>query len=269
MANRALLVGINKYPGAALQGCVNDIRDMTRFLLERCGFKHREIRLLADARATTDEIKDRLTNWLLKGAQAGDRLLFHYSGHGSEMAVRDGSGDVAPTEDCICPVDFDFTPEHAITASDFEKIFAALPAGVEFNWVSDSCYSGDLAKAIPGSYLLFKSFPRPADIEHRLATARFMALPHKTMGRAAEHLNGALVSGCATDQTSADAYIDNRYNGAATYALIKQLRAEGGLTKPLTDVVAGMNTWLDANQYEQDPKLKGDPAITAKGWLTV
>ena len=64
MANRALLVGINAYPGQPLRGCVNDVSDMAKFLVEKCQFASDDIRLLVDARATTEGIYDRL-GWLL------------------------------------------------------------------------------------------------------------------------------------------------------------------------------------------------------------
>ena len=44
--NRALLVGINKYPGAELNGCINDVEDMAQFLVKKHLFKEQEIRLL-------------------------------------------------------------------------------------------------------------------------------------------------------------------------------------------------------------------------------
>jgi hypothetical protein len=54
--NRALLVGINSYPGNELQGCINDVTDMAEFLVSHCGFNENDIRLLTDSRATTDAI---------------------------------------------------------------------------------------------------------------------------------------------------------------------------------------------------------------------
>lgn len=143
--NRGLLVGINAYPGNELQGCINDVTDMADFLVSHCGFDEDEIRLLADGRATTSAILDRL-NWLVDGAKAGDRLVFHYSGHGAQFPIRDPNGKVTRIDECICPVDFDWTEEHAIRDKEFHKIFSALHKGVDLTWVSDSCHSGDLAR---------------------------------------------------------------------------------------------------------------------------
>jgi metacaspase-1 len=41
--NRALLVGINRYPSAPLNGCINDIEDMAKFLVDKCVFTKSDI----------------------------------------------------------------------------------------------------------------------------------------------------------------------------------------------------------------------------------
>src|SRR5438445_6932469 len=108
--NRAVLVGINAYPGSPLQGCVDDVNDMAAILNQRYGLSDRNITLLTDNRATKANIIEALQG-LMRDAATGDRLLFHYSGHGTEMP---SSGRTIV--DSICPVDFDFTLDHAITA---------------------------------------------------------------------------------------------------------------------------------------------------------
>ena len=124
--DRALLVGINSYPGAPLAGCVNDVMDMAAFLTAKCGFAADSIRLLTDTRATTAGILERL-DWLLDGLTAGDRVMFHYSGHGTQVALRDASGAVDRMDDAICPVDFDWTEERMIRGVQFKQLFANIP----------------------------------------------------------------------------------------------------------------------------------------------
>ena len=103
MANKALLVGVNKYklPGSDLQGCVNDITNIRDVLLKYFGFSVKNIRVLADGRATKKAIFDRL-NWLVKDAKPGDRLLFHFSGHGSQIRDRDGDELKDGLDEIIC-----------------------------------------------------------------------------------------------------------------------------------------------------------------------
>ena len=109
--NKALLVGINKYPAPnELNGCVNDVTDMAKFLVADCNFVKSDIRMLTDERATKNAIMDRLA-WLLSGLRAGDRIFFHYSGHGAEFPIRNVQGDVTAVHDVICPVNFDWSAE--------------------------------------------------------------------------------------------------------------------------------------------------------------
>jgi hypothetical protein len=109
MPDRALLVAVNKYksPGADLQGCVNDVVNVRDVLLKCFGFEIEDIRVLADDRATKEAILDRLA-WLVKDAAPGDRMLFHFSGHGS--TIRDRSNDELKDhmDECLCPFNMDW-----------------------------------------------------------------------------------------------------------------------------------------------------------------
>ena len=139
MVQKALIVGINKYPGAALQGCVNDALGMEAMVKDHFGFTN--IRLLLDEQATTANIKDGLT-WLVQGAQPGDVLLFHYSGHGSQ--IRDTSNlenEPDGLDEIICPIDLDWNTK--IITDDYLKwAFDQVPAGVNLTVVLDCCHSG-------------------------------------------------------------------------------------------------------------------------------
>jgi hypothetical protein len=260
--NRAFLVGINAYPGQPLNGCVNDVNDMADFLVKNCGFQPSDIRLLVDSRATTDNIKERLS-WLTSGAAKGDRLLFHYSGHGALFPERDNNGDIVAVHDCICPVDFDWTREHALFDDDLRAIIDVVPTDTEFIYVSDSCNSGDLTRVM--RQYRPKYFQPPADIAWRLRTARSLGtaqseIPHDRCG---------LISGCKSDQESADAVFNNRPNGALTYYLLNTLKQSNALSVPLTSLVAGLDTTLNQNGYTQQPQLRGPDSITGKGFLSV
>ena len=71
---RALLVGVNKYPGEKmdLENCENDIKKWSDLLMgERFGFTRENIRLLAHPRATKSEVLIRL-DWLTWNARDGE-----------------------------------------------------------------------------------------------------------------------------------------------------------------------------------------------------
>jgi len=260
--NRALLVGINAYPGQPLKGCVNDVVDMANFLVNNCGFTMDEIRLLVDERATKEAIIERL-GWLLTGVKSGDRILFHYSGHGVQLPSRNPQGEVDGLDEAICPVDFDWTDEHAIRDKEFNKIFSAIPEGVEFIWISDSCCSQDLSKMM----VLMRKLVPPADIAWRIETANSKGITPLGFERMASNLNLALISGCESDKTSADAVINGKPNGALTYYLLQELSKPNGLQIPLTELVANVNTELDKAHFKQKPQLEGSDALKNQSFL--
>src|SRR5437867_1174948 len=200
--NRAVLVGINKYPDPnELNGCVNDASDMAAFLVSNCNFSHDDIRLVTDERATAQNILDRL-GWLLTGISAGDRIFFHYSGHGAQVATRNPQGQADRFDEVICPVNFNFDDDSTmIRDKDFVRLFGAVPAGVEFVWVSDSCFSGGLTRAMEAlprnvTTLKHKTYGMPADIAWRNSTAAANNLKPLGLKGAAHRLNASLISGC-------------------------------------------------------------------------
>lgn len=255
--NKALLVGINKYPGAPLDGCVNDVNDMAKFLVDKCGFASADIRLLVDARATTEEIRARL-DWLVH-SQAGDRVLFHYSGHGAQVPARSDAGEVDGLYEVICPVDFDWSPARMITDKQFVSIFKKMPDGVKFNWLSDSCHSGDLDRAMAPAprrsrVLGYRLYPIPADIAWRQRVARDM---HLTSVRAlvGGKLDVGYVGGCQSNQTSADASFQHRPSGAFTYFFLRTI--DQMLNSPLTRVVTAVQGALKRAGFSQVPFVDG------------
>lgn len=262
MANRALLVGINAYPTAPLNGCVNDVTDAAQFIVDRCAFGRGEVRLLTDARATTDGIMERL-GWLVGGAAPGDRLYFHYSGHGTLYSDRQADGSVGPVHGAICPVDFDWSRQHAILDDDLRGIIDRVPEGVEFVYVSDSCNSGDLTRALRSWRARY--LPPPADIAWRLQTA----YSEGYIFRPFEHDRCALISGCRADQESADAVFGGRYNGALTYFLLRQLGQHDGLGLALGPLVQTTRGALSAAHYPQEPQLRGPPELLGRAFLEV
>ena len=264
MADRALLIGINAYPGQPLRGCVNDVTDMADFLVKNSSFAEDDIRLLVDARATTQGIYDRL-GWLLTGLDPGDRVLLHYSGHGTLFSRRNAQGQVIDKQDSICPVDFDWSREHAILATDMQKLFTTVPAGVDFVFVSDSCNSGDLSKQF--QHFSPKFLVPPADMAWRVETADKKKIGLKTV-RSAVQNNCAFISGCRSDQESADATFNGRPNGALTYYLLGTLGSGGYLKQPLINVVPKVVSALKHNGYDQEPQLHGPAQLVGLPFLS-
>lgn len=77
----------------------------TQFVTRAYGFQRQEIRILTDDPSFTDGAPTRHNiiesmRWLVYGAQPGDSLLLHYSGHGG--SVRDRNGDEVDSKCAMC-----------------------------------------------------------------------------------------------------------------------------------------------------------------------
>lgn len=140
----AVLVGCN-YPNTSneLHGCINDVLAMKDTLEKRFGFDPSNIELLTDAPHSSNKlptganIKEALAN-MVDGAEAGDVLYFHYSGHGTRIPSKK-HGHPFRHEEAIVPCDFNL-----ITDLDLRQLVNRVPKGASLTILSDSCHSGGL-----------------------------------------------------------------------------------------------------------------------------
>jgi hypothetical protein len=258
MKSKALLVGINKYPDPrnSLRGCINDILDMEHFIsVENKVYPSQQIKKLTDKDATKKNILLQL-EWLLEGAEAGDQLLFHYSGHGAQLPCKKFSSgikeEIDGLDEIICPYNFDGTDASAIRDNEFGALFARIPKGVHFVWISDSCHAEDLSRDpfVTGdeSALRYRNYTGLA------AGAQRVAAPIAPL--APTSLQGALLSACASHELSADAYINKRFNGAFTHYLIKNL-TKYAASMPMQKIIQLVSKDLADNYYDQRPQTEG------------
>lgn len=253
---KALLVGINIYKpelGANLQGCVNDVENIRKLLVDNFKFLPENIRVLVDERAVKAAIIERL-KWLLGGAKAGDELVFDFSGHGSQVRDRNGDELEDQLDEILCPHDLDW--DDPLTDDILADLFKQLPEGVYLTMICDSCHSGSISRSMSQIYNnRSKSIRAPFDIRSRSCDK---ILPKNKMGQknkgTQRHL---LMSGCKDNQTSSDAYIDGRYQGAFTWALTKTIRENPGIQwnkahEKTVELLSG---------YTQEPQLSGDANV--------
>ncbi|MBD1847605.1 caspase family protein [Cyanobacteria bacterium FACHB-63] len=152
---RALLVGINQYTGTTkgewlpLKGAVNDVELQRELLSLRFGFK--DIQVLTDKAATREAILKTFNDFLVEGAKPGDVIVFHFSGHGSNVidpnkVHEDGlNGTLVPYDNGL-PFGYPNVGGvvNDITAGTIFLLMAALKQkGVtNVTVVLDSCYAG-------------------------------------------------------------------------------------------------------------------------------
>ena len=260
MGNRALLVGINKYrmPGSDLQGCVNDVTNIRDILIKYLGFNVEEIRVLVDARATKKGIMDRL-EWLVRDAKAGDRLLFHFSGHGSQIRDRDGDELKDHLDEILCPHDMDWDGTY-IVDDELKVLFSGLAKGANLEVLLDCCHSGTgtreaaaMSAFSPEQAVRPRFLQPPMDILCRELDED--DLPETRLLRTTNPTNHVLFAGCRDNQTSADAYIKGSYNGAFTYYFCKHLRDEQGKLSR-SALLKRLRASLKYEGYAQVPQLE-------------
>jgi hypothetical protein len=142
MADKALLLGINNYKKVnPLRGCVNDVENMRRLLADVFGFSTANVKTLLNEKVVKSEIKKQM-KWLFKDAGPDDRLVLHFSGHGSYTADLDGDEDDGADE-LICLYDMDFgDPDTYFLDDELHDWTGTLPRGAHLTIVLDSCHSG-------------------------------------------------------------------------------------------------------------------------------
>ncbi|KUI59373.1 Metacaspase-1 [Cytospora mali] len=279
---KALLIGIN-YIGtsAALRGCINDVKNVSNFLIENYHYKREDMVILTDDQANpvlqpTKQNILRAMNWLVNGAQPNDSLFFHYSGHGGQTKDLDGDEEDGYDE-VIYPVDFK-QRGHIVDDEIHAILVKPLQPGVRLTSIFDSCHSGsvmdlpylystkgvlkepNLAKEAGQGLLSALSSYARGDMSG--VTNSFMSFAKSAMGgdKAYEKTirtktspaDVILWSGSKDDQTSADATIASQATGAMSWAFITAIRQN-----PNQTYLELLNSVRDVLQtkYTQKPQL--------------
>jgi metacaspase-1 len=270
MAKRALLIGINQYQiaGADLRGCVNDVQDVAAALVEFFGFDKKDITVLTDAAATKKAMQAGIAA-LVRDSKKGDVAVLHYSGHGSN--VPDDNDDEADGRDeILCPTDLDW--KDPMRDDWLRSTLDGMKDGVNFTAIMDCCHSGTNTRAFlpPDAPVKPRYLPSPWGL---VAAESGRRQPRKVLSevrrsspaaRKAKDIVNAdlpelLLTGCRDTQTSADAFINGRYNGALTWGLVNAIRkAKGKLTyQDLHDRIIAV---LKQKKFDQVPQLEGRKA---------
>lgn len=258
MARRALLVGINHYPDNPLRGCVNDVAAMATLMTNKGLFAASEWRVCIDERASADEIRHRL-DWLVKGAQAGDEILFYFSGHGVQLPHRNDAGTVDRIDEMLCGVDFDADDITTHVSWDYlTDTFGTLPAGSRLTWIVDACHSG-----LPASGSA-RAFALPLDVgwaRNAAAAADGIAaktireaIPQTAAGRSISYL-----AACADGELARETTLpDGTIQGALTAALIACLSTADGLSMRADRLIDALRELIGSYGIAQRPELVGD-----------
>jgi hypothetical protein len=282
---KALLIGINYFrTKAELKGCINDVKNVKAFLLQH-GYidSPQSMLILTDDNPRQQPLKRNIISacqWLVKDAVAGDRLFFHYSGHGGQQ--EDKNGDEADGYDeTILPLDY--AKEGHIVDDDLHNMLVKpLKAGVKLTAVFDSCHSGT-ALDLPFIYKSSGTYKEPGLSKMEIGSSLLQAglgavtggaskadalkiigsavlggykaktTDEKNMQKNHSPADVIHIAGCADDQTSADTAMDGKATGAMSFALIGTLKQNPHPT--LTELLNTMRDVLAEKQFEQIPQM--------------
>lgn len=114
-------------------------------LITRFGWSPESIVMLSEderdpSRRPTRRNMEIWMRWLVSSSKPGDRLFFHYSGHGGTSRDRTGE-EVDGMNETLIPLDSKFAGN--IVDDEINKIMVnPLPTGVTMHCVIDACHSG-------------------------------------------------------------------------------------------------------------------------------
>ncbi|KAK1221292.1 Ca(2+)-dependent cysteine protease [Marasmius sp. AFHP31] len=253
---KALCIGIN-YIGrnGELSGCINDARNVARFLCTHFGYKQDDIVMLTDDASNprqTPTVQNiiQAMQWLVAGASPNDSLFFHYSGHGGQTKDLDGDEDDGYDE-VIYPLDHEENG-HIVDDLIHDILVKPLPAGCRLTAIFDSCHSGsalDLpyiystegkvkepnlaAEAGQGLLSAATSYARgdmsgvfsSAKGLFKTATGQSQKAQKKARETKTSPADCISWSGCKDSQTSADTVEAGTATGAMSYAFMTTLSA--------------------------------------------
>ncbi|EER16586.1 conserved hypothetical protein [Perkinsus marinus ATCC 50983] len=232
---RALLIGINYYGSKCeLSGCIPDVYNMKRLLVETYHWNPSDIKLLTDDGQTERPTREnivRYMHWLVRDAKPGDIFFFHYSGHGAQQEdpthlEEDGMNET------IIPVDVQ-TAGQITDDVIHEALVDPLPSGARLTSVMDSCHSGT-GMDLPYTWLNGTGWKEDVNPWHSRGDVQ-------------------LFSGCDDSQTSADASVGNLKGGAMTTAFCNAIRRNPNVS--YTGLIEQLDIEMKREHMTQRPQL--------------
>lgn len=146
--NRALLIGIENYnhPGLNLRGPIRDVELMKEIAMG-IGFKENQIKTLTNSQASRALILDAFSQWLIKGVESKDKILFYYSGHGAQVVDKNNDEDDG-CDETLVPFDITISPKAMITDDEINNLLKQVKAEEKL-FILDSCHSGTATRGFP------------------------------------------------------------------------------------------------------------------------
>jgi metacaspase-1 len=237
---RALLMGLNyRNSSYELFGCINDAYSVEKKLRSSYGFT--DVSIITDdtnIKPTANNIYNQIKE-LLQNSASGDLLFISYSGHGSY--IMDTNGDENDGRDeTLVGLDLIGVTDDSLKS----LIDTHLKSGVTLIMLFDSCFSGTIL-----------------DLKYQYKDT--LNNSNLTVNNSNETAGDIIVISSSQDnQSSVDAYINDKSQGAATWGFLKALNDD--LKPTWENLINNMRTVINGGGYSQVTQLSSGRAIDIK-----
>ena len=273
----ALLVGINNYPfGNNLAGCLTDVDLQKHLLIHRFGFNESNILTLTDntpQKPTRQNILTAFEEHLIKQAKPGDVVVFHFSGHGSQVAdpqciYKDNQGNCINST--FIPIDNNLSfndrenngAVQDITGHTLFLLMSALQTE-HVTVVLDSCHSGGgkrgnlTLRALRGGPQLQAS---PEEIQYQQQWLKRLNIrPDEYQQKLQTGVaKGVVIASAGLNEYAADAPFSGFKAGAFTYTMTQYLWQQTG-SEPLESAIANIGRSTTQIASQQTPEHETQP----------
>jgi hypothetical protein len=254
----ALLVGVNHYKAKeipSLEGPVNDVHRMQALLVGKFGFAPEDVTLLTDEQATHAGIVEQFRS-IAQKANPGDIVIFHFSGHGSQMM--DDAAD-SGWDETIVPSDSRLGDVFDISDKELNRLIGEIVKKTPFvTVILDSCHSGTGIRDVgPGhaSGVKIREIPRDKRRPRKMP-ALTRALPEARSDLRPLGAKYVLISATASFELANETTFEGTRMGALSYFLTRHLESSDQ-SSTYRDIVDQSAAELSAMFPTQHPQLEG------------
>lgn len=252
----ALLIGINNYQNFEnLKGAITDISLQRELLIHRFGFNPQDILVVSDEseiKPTRQGILQAFEEHLIKQAKPGDTVVYHFSGHGSQVldsGFEDNLNSTFVPSDRTISLVGNQKQVSDITGKTLFLLMSAIDTE-NLTVVLDSCYSGGgkrgnlTIRSIEGG----KEYI-PSDLEREYQQKWLSDLdisPQELEQRRKQGIaKGVVIASARKNQIASEAYLDDFVTGAFTYLMTQYLWQENSNT-PVKSVIANISRSINS-----------------------
>lgn len=247
-AEKVLLsFAINDYIGSDndLQGCINDQGNVSKNLYEY------QKRLFIDSLVKRQIMMDAWEKAFTE-AIPGDQITIHYSGHGTQVRDRN-SEELDGYDEAL------YLYDGTLIDDDIHGLLQLIPENVSVLLLIDSCFSGTITRNSPD----MPKKPRFVQTESKIYKDLIVPFAYPKVEEVGVN-PWIVISGSGENQTSADAYIDNLWQGAFTFYAMKTLDRRYTYRQWYNT----LRLYLPNNYFDQAPTIEGPEYMLNKLVLT-